>query len=635
MSGIYGIINLKNNPVDPSQMNKMEELLIHRGVDGKAQWIDGHVGLGHLKLEITPESEYEKLPLEYKQWVITADARIDNRDELDVPLNVLEEARPFTPDTTYIVKAYEKWGKDCVKHLIGDFAFTIWDKVEKTLFCARDHIGIKPFFYLKTEDKFIFASELKTIVELRELPVELNESKFGDWMYRIQDLHNPTDTLFMNVKRLMPAHFGLVTLNTLQVEQYWVLKRNQAIELSNDNAYAEKFKELIVQSVECRMRTRYNIGATLSGGLDSSSIACIAAKKLSKEEKLLYTASSTLTNNWKGIEEDEKQFINEVLKQEKNIESTFVTILENNFFKSLNDNLCKTFFPVNPFYDMDNALVNDLKKQNNVRLILSGFMGDMAVSQKANNLIPQLINEGKILKAVNLIKKRLKVGSSYLNLIKEITTPIIPQFLIYIYRLTKKNNSNTQSDSRFNESFIRKHNLDAIYKKKLAKEGSTLSIHANIKLAIDCCVSNFEEMNILHAHFAVEENFPFADIRLIDFLMKMPIEYFQMNGWKRGLIRHSMNKILPEKIQKRSDKSAYMPNFNRNLLNNKTILYKELVNTNVAENYLNLKTVGRTLENGYIFSSWASQDFSGELALLGFQFINIQFINLFKKYHNE
>ena len=170
MSGIYGIINLKNQPVDKQQLDKMEALLLHRGLDGNGQWLQDNVGLGHLKLEITPESAYEKLPLEYKQWVITADARVDNRDELNTPLSIEVAERHKIPDTTYIVKAYEKWGKDCVKHLIGDFAFAIWDKNSQTLFCARDHIGIKPFFYLKTEDKFIFASEVKTLVELQEKP---------------------------------------------------------------------------------------------------------------------------------------------------------------------------------------------------------------------------------------------------------------------------------------------------------------------------------------------------------------------------------------------------------------------------------------------------------------------------------
>ena len=121
MSGIYGIINFNEDTVCKEQMNKMQAIMSHRGIDGKSQWIDNNVGLGHLKLEITPESEFEQLPLLYKQWVITADARIDNRNELNAPLSISEQEQGITPDSTYIIKAYEKWGNNCVKYLIGDF----------------------------------------------------------------------------------------------------------------------------------------------------------------------------------------------------------------------------------------------------------------------------------------------------------------------------------------------------------------------------------------------------------------------------------------------------------------------------------------------------------------------------------
>ena len=634
MSGIYGIINLKNTPVDPSQMNKMEELLIHRGVDGKAQWIEGHVGLGHLKLEITPESEYEKLPLEYKQWVITADARIDNRHELDEPLSISEEEQAFIPDTTYIVKAYEKWGKDCVKHLIGDFAFAIWDTVEKTLFCARDHIGIKPFFYLKTEDKFIFASELKTIVELREIPVELNESKLGDWMYRIQDLNNPTDTLFMNVKRLMPAHFGIVQSNNFVIEQYWKLVRTKVIKLPNDEAYAEKLRDLMIQAVECRMRTKYEIGVTLSGGLDSSSVACIAARKLAKEGKNLYTASSVLPNNWEGIEEDEREYIDAVIEQEKNIKNISVTVFPNDFFNDLDTNIGRTYSPVNPFYNMDNALALSISEQDSVRLILSGYAGDMAVSQKANTLLAFLISRRKWYLAVNLIKKRTKIGDKYLPILKEGFMPLIPSFFKKIYGLIKKFSKTDSFESIFNEEFLKKHDLNSD-KRDFFLNKTNLPILENIKFAFATSVSDFEEINIQRTPYQIEEWIPFADIRLLEFLANIPIQHFQMGGWKRGLIRFAMQDILSSKIQFRHDKLGYMPNFNRNILTNKNNLYSILFKNLDNQILLNPQFVKKLLDRGYIFKKWSSKDFSVEMVLISIQLINVSFFNYFKTINND
>lgn len=637
MSGIYGIINLKNNPVDPSQMNKMEELLIHRGVDGKAQWIDGHVGLGHLKLEITPESEYERLPLEYKQWVITADARIDNRDELDISLNVLEEERAFTPDTTYIVKAYEKWGKDCVKHLIGDFAFAIWDKVEKTLFCARDHIGIKPFFYLKTEDKFIFSSELKTIVELREIPVELNESKLGDWMYFMIDMNNPSDNLFKGIQRLLPAHSCWLVEQKFSLNRYWQLEYRKEINLENDDAYISKMRELIFQAVECRMRTNYTVGVTLSGGLDSSSITCIAARKLAREGKKLYSASSVLSENWKGIEEDERNYIETVLEQEKNIVPSFVTTEQFIFFNDIKEVLNRTYFPVNAFYNMDNALANVLKEKGNIRIILSGFTGDMSVSQKANTLVPCLIKRLELKKAVHIIQLRSKIENiSFLKLfIKECILPFTPKYLKNLYKKVTGNFRKSDSFEEFiNERFNEKHLLTKKYKTFFVNKLLKHDIHNQIVFAFNSCTTYIQEVNIQKSHFGTEEVFPFADIRLLNFLINIPISYFQLNGWKRGMIRHSMESVLPKLVQWRPDKCAYIADYNRNIIKNKNNI-NNILSSEEVSTYFNIQHFNKTLEHGKIYKNWYDLKFSDQLIILGHELIIMHYLKFFSQKNNS
>lgn len=623
MSGIYGIINLKNQPIDPSQMYKMEELMIHRGVDGKSQWIDNNVGLGHLKLEITPESEYETLPLKYKQWVITADCRIDNRDELNDHLSILEAERPFTPDSTYIVKAYEKWDKDCVQHLIGDFAFAIWDTIEKTLFCARDHIGIKPFFYLKTEDKFIFASELKTIVELREIPVELNESKLGDWLYHNQDLHNPMDTLFTTIKKLMPAHIIIIN-NKLSIERYWELKATQKIRLLNDDAYAKRLEELMVQAVECRMRTDHKIGLTLSGGLDSSSVACIAARKLAKKGRNLYTTSSVLPNNWNGTEKDEKEYIQSIVEQESNIIPDYVSAADKGAFDYLDIIFNQIYMPVNPFYYMDMALDLSLKKQM-VKVRLNGFYGDAAISYKSRLLLQDHIKQLEINHLVKIIKLSKPNFKSFgKSVIKKTIKYIIPQKVAELYVDLIKFKEHNFEKLILQPNFINKYKLDKLDKTILNKYTSK-NFTYDIIYSFNRVIHSLEEINIRNAHVGLEETFPLIDIRILNYVINIPAKQLNHKGWDRGLIRFAMIDMLPNNIKWRKDKYPYSPNYLKKLESSiKNI--SDILNDNVENKYIDIFRLKHYLS---LTNSLDNKYFKIKPILLGFMCINTFFINFY------
>jgi len=137
MSGIAGIVNFDGAPIDRDLLQRLTMSMTFRGPDAQATWIDGHVGFGHTLLRTTYEAETEQQPLtlDGKVW-LTADARIDG-------------VRATSNDAELILQAYETWKTDCAKHLIGDFAFAIWDTTTRTLFCARDHFGVKPFYYAR------------------------------------------------------------------------------------------------------------------------------------------------------------------------------------------------------------------------------------------------------------------------------------------------------------------------------------------------------------------------------------------------------------------------------------------------------------------------------------------------------
>ena len=167
MSGIAGAYySFDGRPVEKTDIEKMLNIIVHRGPDGSRIWTDGPIGFGHRMLWTTPESLNEKLPFSNKteELSITADARIDNRDELISTFDLPGRSRQTIADSELILTAFEKWGEGCPERLLGDFSFAIWDSRKNRLFCARDHMGIKPFYYYLSDKLFVFASEIKALL---------------------------------------------------------------------------------------------------------------------------------------------------------------------------------------------------------------------------------------------------------------------------------------------------------------------------------------------------------------------------------------------------------------------------------------------------------------------------------------
>lgn len=190
---------------------------------------------------------------------ICANARIDAHDER-------------LTDAELILHAYERWGDDCVKHLLGDFAFAIWDDRRKRLFCARDHFGVKPFFYAHTADSFNFSSTLNEL----KVSTTLNEIAIGDYLLFGVNQDQST-TVFKDIQRLPPAHTLTVENNQVKIRRYWTPSIPADVRFRNPESYVERFSEVLERAVKDRVRTD-RVAVSMSGGLDSTSLAAIASK---------------------------------------------------------------------------------------------------------------------------------------------------------------------------------------------------------------------------------------------------------------------------------------------------------------------------------------------------------------------
>jgi len=297
MSGFVGLINLDGAPVDRELLRRMTDFMTFRGPDAQETWIEGNAGFGHTMLRTTWEAETEKQPLtlDGKVW-LTADARIDGRAELITELEAKlrrtvrigesgngNAAERLPNDAELILLAYEAWGEDCVKHLIGDFAFAIWDNDRRRLFCARDHFGVKLFYYAQVGNTFLFSNTLDCLRMHPLVSDRLNDLAIADFLL-FGFNQETTTTSFADIKKLPAAHCLKRSGTTLSIDRYWTLPINDQIRYKRESEYIDHFLTLLREAVNDRLRTN-SVAVSMSGGLDSTTVAATAKQLLDRKQK--------------------------------------------------------------------------------------------------------------------------------------------------------------------------------------------------------------------------------------------------------------------------------------------------------------------------------------------------------------
>ena len=283
MSGIAGLLSLDGGSIDRHLLSRLTEFMQFRGPDARETWHGGRVGFGHAMLRTTFESQGERQPctLDGRVWIV-ADARVDGQSELCRKLRSAgHDCRQRPNDAELILHAYRAWGEDCVRHLVGDFAFAIWDAPRERLFCARDHFGVKHFYYARAGDCVVFSNTLNCVREHPAVSDERNDLAIADFLiFGINQ--DETTTAYAGIRRLPPAHRLSWSGGMLRVDRYWDLPADGHLRYRNAGDYVEHFTEHLNAAVRDRLRSD-RIGVLMSGGLDSTSVAVTAKALLSKQ----------------------------------------------------------------------------------------------------------------------------------------------------------------------------------------------------------------------------------------------------------------------------------------------------------------------------------------------------------------
>ena len=279
MSGFIAIVDTSGAPVERNLLEALTSSLQCRGPDGQQVWTDGPVGLGHALFRTTREAKYENQPasLDGKVW-ITGSIRVDGREALLAELGL---DRPLsletTPDSELVLHAYHTWGERCLDHLLGDFAFALWDGRKRQLFCARDRFGMRQLYHARVGNTVVISNSLHCMRQHPGISDALDDQAIADFLLFGDHIWtDKTQTAFKDVITLPPAHQLTLSGDRTEITRYWDLPTDTPLlKYSRDEDYLEHFRAVFSHAVEDRLRCD-DVVISMSGGMDSSAIAATA-----------------------------------------------------------------------------------------------------------------------------------------------------------------------------------------------------------------------------------------------------------------------------------------------------------------------------------------------------------------------
>lgn len=605
MCGIAGIVSLSK--IEPGVINKMTNVIAHRGPDGEGHWFneDNTVAFGHRRLSIIDLSEAGKQPMHYRdRLTITFNGEIYNYLELKEKL--ISEGYRFNSecDTEVLLALYLKHGKDCLAMLDGMFAFAIYDNVNKTVFCARDRFGEKPFFYsYKPGQYFIFGSEIKQLFAAG-INKEFSPKQLYNYLENIYALTNPNDehdTFYSGIQKLPKGSYIIIN-NALQLkeEQYWKIDLAKKSNISYPEAVQE-FRRLFFESIKRRMRSDVPVGSSLSGGLDSSSIVCSIQELFRKENIVQKTFSARFEN----FHRDEGKYIQYVLDK-TNVTPFSVWPSEEGFLKDLDKLMFHQDepFPGASIY-AQYCVMQEAKRQNVVVLldgqgadeILAGYEYYLPFYLKELSMDdPELYNEE--MQFMQTIHPHIKFDESFNYELKaetithkatvkdKLKNAIRPVYKLINPTKYKRIAEKIPLNTVFNDQFFQK-----VGNEKRFDFGYNInSLNGYLKHSVE--KSNLEDLlrfcdrnSMAHSR---EVRLPFLSVELVEFLFSLPPTFKIRQGWTKALLRDAMQGLLPTEIERRVDKIGYEPPQRKWMQNPKIEeqvkdSYQTLINKNILK----------------------------------------------------
>jgi len=563
MCGIAGFLSLKEQKIEKSAqfLRVLGDLISHRGPDGYGTWGNETqtVGLVHRRLAIIDLSDQASQPMQgHGGLTISYNGEIYNYKELRKEAE--EEGIRFSSqsDTETILAAYSQFGVDAAKHLRGMFAYAVWDEKKNRLVLSRDRFGIKPLYYAVVDNLFVFASEAKALLPF--LPsIRTNSDALAEYLtfqYSIS-----AKTLFEGIDQVMPGHSIVIENGAISVEKYWDIQYEVDYSWTSTSA-KEALRELLTDSLEVHLRSDVEVASFLSGGVDSTLIATLAAGKTEFGGKGFHGRFT----DYPGY--DESSYA-KIASDSFNGDLGVIDISASDFREYIRKVIYHLDFPVAGPGSFPQYMVSKLAGQH-VKVVLGGQGADEIFGGYARYLVAYFeqsikaaidgtYKNGNYVVTIESIIPNLGVLREYTPLIKEfwkdgLFGPLDQRFLRLIDRSIDMQEEISWKDldiqgvyGRFYEIFNNRSNV--------AKEAYFDSmIHFEFKTLLPALLQVEDRMSMAHG---VESRVPFLDHPLIEFAATVPADIKFKDGQLKHLLKNTFSKELPPEILGRRDKMGF------------------------------------------------------------------------------
>lgn len=560
MSAIAGIIHLKKEPVPFEYGRNIMKGLEKFPADDIQVWHKHNAFIGNHAQWITPESVGEQQPFydSERQCVITADAIIDNREELFEKLQVERSKQKHMPDSQLILLAYYKWGDESPKHLVGDFAYMIWDERNQKLFGARDFSGSRTLYYYKDNERFAFCTTIMPLFTLPGLKKELNEEWMAEFLAIPLNFESvdPSSTTYKNITQLAPSHSLSVFNGKIKLSRYCYLTKEKELNLKSDEEYEEAFREVLQSAVDSRIRTHLNVGSYLSGGLDSGSVVSFAAKSLKKKNKVLHTYSYVPVDgfdDWthRSRIANETAFAKATVNYVGNIHDNYLSFAERSPYTEIDEWLDTLEMPYK-FFENTFWLrgIYEQAHQENIGILLSGQRGNWTISWGPTlEFYAGLMKKMRwirLLQEINQYSK--KTGATKTRILQVVRKKAFPSFTlndhIETFHFPVIINQNLASETKV-FSKLKDHDIDISLAKRVSpyEARDEQFKHLYYWLITGTYGSKFS------LRYSVNGRDPTNDLRLIKFCLSVPEKQFANQGLDRSLVRRATRDYLPDEVR--------------------------------------------------------------------------------------
>ncbi len=573
MSGICGFFAFDDRPVDAHTVDRMTDAIRTWGsASADAPCFvarSARVGLGARVASITPEDAYDRQPLRSAdgRLTIVADARLDNRPELAAALGWSGREAANMPDSACILRAWEAWGDDTPRHLIGDFAFAVWDEHNQVLNVVRDHLGQRVIFYHRTATRLALASSPRALLSLPDVPRRLDQQKLGELLVDIQDSER---TCLDGILRVPPAHVLRVAPEGITLRRYWRLDPNRRLRLRTDDDYLAAFRDTFDRAVRDRIRSAHPVAATLSAGLDSSAVVGVAARELQRTNRRLfaYHAAPPLGTGGEtraGWAADESDDVVSAAQMHENID---LTVLRGPWRTPLEDatpHFEVMFAPIRNAANLSWFLgIYGAAREVGARVLLTGGKGNYTISTSGVRWLHELARKGHMLATLRELRAFAKAnGRSPWDVLKyHVLRPFVPVPLIAAYDrargLPRPAPVWEDTLSPINPELARTLRLD---ERRTALGFDDMSAsrwrwNQDRLIGLTDSGDSFDVSHALRDMFGIETREPTTDVRVVEFCLSLPGSQFLDRGTDRRLVRRSMRDVVPAAVLDRTTRGA-------------------------------------------------------------------------------